>query len=612
MSECIFGRLQQLLHLSFRTIAAVALIGLGGRLRAADPYVAYIYPSSLQAGTTNRVVVGGQFLGGLRGGDVSGARVTVLSAELVPGFPAPPTSQRRYLTKWLDQIAAGDRTAPPLPENEDARVNEWPSNRWWSVLGTLDAQQISLVEQYLFTPRNALQMSPAMSQKALVTIAVDADAALGARDFRLWTPSGCSPPRPLIVTKSAHLQEPLYTAPHRSQPARPELGAVPCWLDGQIDPGQTDAWRMPGLVKGRVLTFQAVAREFQPYIGDAVPGFFNPVLRIVDDAGHEVALADDFFYHPDSVLTFTVPADGDYTLEIHDNLYRGRDDFVYSIKVTEGSAARPKLGGLSLSPLPDLAVPTNALIASFTGVVAQPGTVATNAFEIAEAGDYVFDLLARRAGSPLDARFVVYNAAGTEVFRCNDVTNIVHLGSIIQAECDPVGRVRLEAGAYTACVTDEAQKGGGAYGYTLRIHRPSPRFDVWAKKSGLVLRPWAKASLPLTIVRHDGFDQPIHLENNAYLTFKPQEIPAGTNAFVVTATMKPHPPAYEPHLALWATAKQGERSWRVPVVPANEYNQAFAWNHLVRARGFAFRALPAPPPKKPPAKPDDKNTPKHR
>ena len=54
---------------------------------SAAPQAAYYYPCGVQAGTTNRIVVGGQGLWGLRGGWVSGEGVEVVSLVKVPGFP---------------------------------------------------------------------------------------------------------------------------------------------------------------------------------------------------------------------------------------------------------------------------------------------------------------------------------------------------------------------------------------------------------------------------------------------------------------------------------------------------------------------------------------------
>ena len=72
-----------------------------------------------------------------------------------------------------------------------------------------------------------------------------------------------------------------------------------------------------------------------PYLADAVPGWFQAVLTLYDAAGKEVAYDDDFRFHPDPVLHYVVPNDGEYTVEIKDALYRGREDFVYRISIGE-------------------------------------------------------------------------------------------------------------------------------------------------------------------------------------------------------------------------------------------------------------------------------------
>ena len=91
--------------------------------QGADPYVGYIYPCGIQAGTTNRLIVGGQFLWSTRTGAVSGGGVKILDVELVPGFAPPTGSQFRHLAKWLDGIAKGDCTEPPIPTDPKAHVD---------------------------------------------------------------------------------------------------------------------------------------------------------------------------------------------------------------------------------------------------------------------------------------------------------------------------------------------------------------------------------------------------------------------------------------------------------------------------------------------------------
>ena len=72
-----------------------------------------------------------------------------------------------------------------------------------------------------------------------------------------------------------------------------------------------------------------------PYIADAVPGWFQPVLTLYDADGKEVAFNDDYRFKPDPTLFFEVPNDGEYVLEITDAIYRGREDFVYRMTIGE-------------------------------------------------------------------------------------------------------------------------------------------------------------------------------------------------------------------------------------------------------------------------------------
>ena len=86
-------------------------------LQAADPYVGYIYPAGIQAGATNRLVIGGQNLNRVKGVHFSRAGLRVLKIENVPNFSPPTGSQRKHLVKWLDGIAAGRPEEPPLPDD---------------------------------------------------------------------------------------------------------------------------------------------------------------------------------------------------------------------------------------------------------------------------------------------------------------------------------------------------------------------------------------------------------------------------------------------------------------------------------------------------------------
>lgn len=542
----------------------------------ADPYVGYIYPSGIQAGTTNRFIVGGQGLFGVQGFYFSGKGLHVLSIEKVPNFSPPTGMQRRHLVKWLDGIAAGDRNEPPLPN--DPHLNEWRSNAWWSVLGTLDPQKLAIVERDLHVPKNALQATPSLRQMLLVTVAADADAPLGRSSFVGWGWNGISAPRYFEVTAAPHIHEPMYVPPHRMQPEPPVADVrtnTAVMLDGQIMPGSTDAFllHLPG---GRRTAFTVAARELQPFIGDAVPGFFNAVITLKDTQGNTVAVADDEArFRPDPVLEYVPPKDGLYRLEIHDVLYRGRADFVYSIAVGE---ARPR--GKTTAD----------------GVVARPGATATRKFKIDTPGPRILEVTARRRGSPLDAVLTLRRTEnGPILAQWDDVTNKLFTGTVPQSECDPIGFYDFtEPGEYLAEISDRTRHGGGSYVWWLDIRDPRPDFEVFSSRSTLSMTGGKPANVTFRILRKDGFNGDVKLEfpqnlrvRNGVLTSAVDEV---RTSLFYTGT---RPAGIQP-VKIFASATIGGTTVRHPVVPCDEYEQAFAWKHLVPAESFLMRCQPAP------------------
>ena len=558
-------------------LVAAALAALA--CRAADPYVGYVYPAGVQAGTTVRLVVGGQGLQGVGAVWVSGRGVHVQKVEMVPNFPNPAGRQRLHLTHWLDGIARGDRAEPPLPK--EPRLDEWRSNRWWTVLGTLDEQKLAIVERDLFTPRNALQASPSLRQMMLVTVSVDADAQPGMRSLVAVGGNGLSAPRPLLVTAAAHVAEPLYVPPHRGRPAPAEVDARvgEAVLDGQIMPGETDVFRVR-LAKGRPYAFSVTARELQPYIGDAVPGFFNAAVTLKDASGKVVAAADDADrFRPDPVLLHTPSAEGVYTLEIHDVLYRGRADFVYSVLVDD---AQTRHG-------PDA-----------DGVVAAPGQVCAKTFTVETPGVRVLEVTARRKGSPLDAVLTLRREGGGPVLaQWDDMTNTVFTGTVPQGECDPVGLYDFkEPGRYVAEIADRTGHGGPDYAWWLDVRRPQPGFAVYSTRSTLPMKRGQSLAMGFRVMRKDGFSGDVAIEFPNYIAAENAVVTSGADR--VEAKLKlfddvrprdlPWTKGGLSPVEIFARAEIDGRTVRVPVVPCDEYEQAFAWKHLVPADAFLFCA----------------------
>ena len=585
--------------------AAVALIAMTAA--AANPYVGYIYPSGIQVGTTNRLVVGGQGFWGQLGAGVTGEGVKVVGVDRM-ALSAPPTSsQHAWLKKWLDGlIVRNDPTRPALPTNAAARVGEWTVNAWWSTLDQLDRRELEAVERDIYIRKNSLQMSPSLRQILFVDVVVDADAAPGTREFCVWTQSGISPPRPLAITVTPHVEEPLYAPPHRPKGAPPVVASFPVVLDGRIMPGETDTFNLV-LRKGQRLSCEVTARELQPYVGDAVPGFFNAVVRLIGPDGREVAFADDRDrFRPDPAFAVAVPTDGTYRLELHDNLFRGREDFVYSVALDVAKKspppAAPKPNVKHAGPMPRLECGGEV-----SGCIAV-GAKDVYAVHLKGPGTFVFDLKARRDGSSLDGVLTLKDAKGCVVWRQDDVTNALFVGAIPQAECDAIGKVTLadgEARDYAISVEDLTGHGGSNYGYRLALRREQPSFAVYAGHSSVVSRLGTRQPITMHVERQGGFTGPVVLLETEDFRFENGYIPGGTNEAKVIFVGKTRDEKPLRPIGLRAYADVNGRPHVVDVVPADECMQAFAWRHLLPARSFLAKNLPPWPPRIQNLKPSD-------
>ena len=177
---------------------------------------------------------------------------------------------------------------------------------------------------------------------------MESGAEPGARELRLATLQGLSNP---MIFHVGQLPEYLKKVPQPDQilarKGGPRDGSeprdvapvnmpvtLPAVINGQIFPGEVDRYRFQAL-KGQKLLFEVKARDLIPYLADAVPGWFQATLSLRDGKGRELAYDDDYRFHPDPVLFFTVPHDGEYAIFIRDSIYRGRDDFVYRITAGE-------------------------------------------------------------------------------------------------------------------------------------------------------------------------------------------------------------------------------------------------------------------------------------
>jgi hypothetical protein len=397
---------------------------------------------------------------------------------------------------------------------------------------------------------------------------------------------------------------------------------------------------------------EANARELIPYISDAVPGWFQAALTLRDAQGKELASADHSLFHPDPLLDYEIPSDGEYLAEIHDSIFRGREDFVYRITIGElpvitsifplgGKAgARTVIGALG-SNLPAARVTENfkgkpkgvypislrkdgwtsnsvpfaldslpetmarpgigrrekaqrvKLPIIVNGRVARPGEAEYFRFDGRAGDEIVAEVSARRLGSPLDSVLKLTDAAGKQIAFNDDFED--PSAGLITHQADSLISCRLPAkGNYFLQLADTQGKGGTDYGYRLRISHPREDFELRVVPSSLNLR--AGATVPITVraIRRDGFSGEIALnlkDAPADFVLSGAAVPAGQDKVRVTVTA-PRTPVGTP-LSIRLTGRaiiDGHEVTRI-AVPAEDMEQAFAYHHLVAEDAWMVRVI---------------------
>ncbi len=649
-------------------LGAGVLLAAAVAARAQQPYIGFAYPAGGRQGSTFRVTLGGQAVEGVSRVFVSGsgvqARVIEYNKKLNPQELQLLNEQMRELK---DPMAGAPK---PAHSNLVARIEK-------------------IVRDYVDQPASA-----AIANLIIAEVAIAADAPAGQRELRVGTPRGLSNPLVFFVgelpeitgpplptsrlvtlgkeaqslrrkprvapgTPGAETMTLMATMAMMGDPAAPtDLDddetpvQPPCTVNGQIAQGTVDRYRFSAR-KGQQFVIRAQARELVPYMADAVPGWFQPVVALVDARGREVAYNDDYRFKPDPVLACVIPADGDYRLVIRDAIYRGREDFVYRLTLGElpfvtgvfplggragatpevavtgfnlaETSLKPALpavpgvyalvahgrGGVLSNPvpfaldtLPDCLeqepndTPRHAQRVSLpiivNGRIARPDDRDVFQFE-GRAGEVVVaEVNARRLDSPLDAVLKLTDAAGRPLAFNDDREDA---GSGLNTHhADSYIRVALPAdGVYCLQLGDAQHNGGPEYAYRLRLSAPQPDFELRVVPSSFVVRTNAPAFPAVHVIRKDGFTGPIKLA----LKDAPPGFELAGGVFTGTQTMtrvtlKARRGDLRDPVALtlegWAT--NGAQRIVRPVVPAEDRMQAFLWRHLVPAQEWKGVVLP--------------------
>ena len=647
-----------------------ASIGFAAR----DPYIGFVYPAGGQRGTTFQVTLGGQYIHGTTKILISGEGVTAKIVEY--NKKIGPQTQRllREQREEIQYIKEEKRT-------EEQKV----------MLKRLD----KIIGEYVQQPACS-----SIANIMICEVTVARNAKPGEREIRLLAQSGLTNPMPFFVG-----QLPEVTATPLPTSAKPILGKEalslrkrktpkaekgkksskgsgmmmagsmmseddmmsgmqmgesgalsdvddpvvrikqPCVVNGQIGSGTVDRY-LVSCKAGQDLVIEVKARVLVPYLADAVPGWFQPVVKLCDSSGKAVAYNDDYMFKPDPVLIYKIRRNGDYLLSIYDSIYRGREDFVY--RMTIGSlpfvTSRFPLGGqigqpakidikgvnliqphvipnthsdseriallasmgkgkvlsnafpFSLDSLPDAVEeePNNStgkaqklkLPFIMNGCIDMPGDKDFYQFDGKKGDQVVAEVMARRLDSPLDSSVMIISPSGNCIGFNDDLMDI---GSGLNTHhADSWVSVKLpEDGTYTCILTDTQHKGGSAYAYRLRLSEPKPDFEIRLVPSHLEMSgSGGSDTLTAHLIRRDGFEGPVKLSLKDAPGFELHAKPFGPTQTVAKVTIKTKLQGLKEPIALTVEGEADINGKKVKreAVAAEDRMQAFLWRHLVPAK----------------------------
>ena len=626
--------MSRVLWLSILGLCGLLAMAPDARAQRRTAYIAYAYPAGGQQGTTFQIRLGGQRLTGVDDVLVSGEGVT---AKIVKYYRRLSNQEMTLLREQLRDLKRGAAQQPKARKKVDESTQE------------MITRIESVIAEWVNQPGCASH-----SELVFVEVKIAPDADPGNREIRLVAADDVTNPLafhvgqvPEVTRKAMKtcvvqvLGKEALALRKRPEEEKEVAVTVPCTMNGQIASGEVNQYRFEAS-KDQRLVVSAAARELVPYIADAVPGWFQPLLALYDADGKEVAFNDDFRFKPDPTFFFEVPKDGEYVLEITDALYRGREDFVYRITLGEvpyltsifplgGQVGQPveiEIDGWNL-PKGKLAPPAKDAGPGIHWITTSKGRFVSNSMPFAldtlpecldqesnndsshaqkvelpiivngradqpddwdvfqiegHAGDkIVAEVYARRLESPMDSMLKLTDSNG-KLLALNDDHADPGCG-LNTHHADSYIMAELPAdGTYYVHLGETARNGGKEYAYRLRISRPQPDFELRVVPSSAPFRARGSSAVSVYAIRKDGFDGDIKLDlKDPPQGFSSSTVTLAQGKEMARLSMRTQLANMEKPVSLEieGRAVTGEGELAREAVPSEDWMQAFLWRHLV-------------------------------
>ena len=486
------------------------------------------------------------------------------------------------------------------------------------------------------------QKAALLQDEVILRVTLAKDALPGPRDFRLICGNDLTAPLAFHVGR---YPEALEKEPNNTADTGTAIDALPVCVNGRISEQDTDTFRFKA-TKGQTLVAQVQGRALIPHLADAVPGWFQPLLKLFDGQGHEVMSSGAFRFDSDPLLVFTAPATGDYVLQLCDATHRGREAFVYRLTLGQlplvtgfspmggrkGDSLNIALEGVNLPPqkvrifsgnktsetclkmltedklffpalrfdldaLPEkqerepaaggLPAQTVTLPVIVNGTISQPNEADVYLFEAKAGQSIAIETRARQLGSPLDSTLTLTDSRGKVIATQNDPPP-VFTGLLADPRDSSIITLLPADDTYEVRVNDSRGQGGPDFHYRLRISEPRPDFELWVTPSTLSIPLAGTERAHVHVRRIDGFTGPIALQlDNPPLgiSCKGGSVPTNATEAVITLSTSSSTkrlPQAPFELNLSGIATNGAELLRQTAAPAHHAFQSLGYNRLVQ------------------------------
>ena len=564
------------------------------------------------------------------------------------------------LSLWTEPLTAAD--PPSMPPSAPILYSALPAGvvRGESVEMTLSGVYLEPITDVRVAGAGVTAeiVPPAKGRKpnhrrVVVRLTAAADAEPGMRELRVVTAGGASNTLRFYVSPIPEIAE---KEPNEKGAQATPLPHLPIVVDGQLNRGEDrDCFRFSAKA-GQKLVLDLFARRLHPYVSSQRPGWLEGLITIwhAEDADRvskrPVAYAHDFGGRQDPLLVFQVPRDGDYVVEIRDELFRGRAQFYYRLAIGElpyvmaafpaggrrGSTVPVALRGVNLPDnltvqvtVPDGQVIdpfwrevvstkrgwTNEIIlhagdwpeavekepndasdqatavslpATINGVIEREGDFDSFRFTAKKGERWIFETVAQGLTSPLDARLDLYDAKGRRLKASDDWKGT------FDARID---HTFAADGEYTIRVGDQTGLGSPRHVYRLVARPLTPDFRLTVSPDNPRVAAGGAVALRVLVDRIDGFNSDIQLSVEG--APKGAKIHSGVlggtvgEQTVVIEVPADAKPSLVP-IRVIGKAKVGDRELVRPAVPSEQIRYINTWKYVPAEDMMLAIVAPAP------------------